>query len=95
MASDISEWEGFLERILRATERRVGDAGDVESLVIIARVQKSADDCMQATIDKLRADPWNYSWADIALRLGVTRQAVQQRYGHKETYRQDDTATSA
>ena len=25
-----------------------------------------------------------YSWAEIAVRLGVTRQAAQQRWGHRQ-----------
>jgi hypothetical protein len=27
---------------------------------------------------------FGYSWADIGIRLGITRQAAQQRWGHQE-----------
>jgi hypothetical protein len=31
----------------------------------------------------LRKNPYHYSWAEIAARLGVTRQAAQMRYGDR------------
>ena len=81
MATDIEEWGAFLERILRATERRVGN-GDIEGLAAIARVQAIAEETMQRSVDRLRAAPWDYSWADVGRALGITRQAAQQRFGH-------------
>lgn len=89
--TDTEEWGAFLERILRATARRVGN-GDIEGLAVIARVQRLVDETMQHSVDRLRAEPWEYSWADIGQRLGITRQAAQQRFGSKATYRQMDKA---
>jgi hypothetical protein len=37
------------------------------------------DDAIREAVTGLRAA--GYPWADIAARLGVTRQAVQQRWG--------------
>ena len=81
MATDTEEWGAFLERILRATERRVGN-GDIEGLAVIARVQRVVDETMQRSVDRLRAAPWDYSWTDVGRALGITRQAAQQRFGH-------------
>ena len=44
--TDTEEWGAFLERILRATARRVG-SGDIEGLAVIARVQHLVDETMQ------------------------------------------------
>ena len=79
--TDTEEWGAFLERILKATARRVG-SGDIEGLAVIARVQHLVDETMQHSVDRLRGEPWSYSWTDIGLRLGITRQAAQQRFGH-------------
>lgn len=88
--TDTEEWGAFLERILRATARRVGN-GDIDGLAVIARVQRLVDETMQRSVDRLRGEPWEYSWADIGLHLGITRQAAQQRFGSKTTYLQMDT----
>lgn len=91
--TDTEEWGTFLERILKATARRVG-SGDIEGLAVIARVQHLVDETMQQSVNRLRGEPWSYSWADIGLRLGITRQAAQQRFGPKATYQQiDETGT--
>ena len=42
-------------------------------------VAAELDDAISQAVAGLRAA--GYSWADIAARLGVTRQAVQQRWG--------------
>ena len=41
------------------------------------------DKAISQAVTGLRAA--GYSWAEIAARLGVTRQAAQQRWGHRET----------
>lgn len=72
------EYAAFLHRVIRAYGRRVA-AGDIEAITLMADTAREIDIAMRDAITSLRAI--GYTWADIALRLGVTRQAVQQRWG--------------
>lgn len=77
---DDEAFDAFARRIVRAYGRRIGD-GNVAGLVGLVRLSEAVDQAMQAAVDGLRADPWDYSWGDIARNLGVSRQAVRQRWG--------------
>src|SRR5215470_19743945 len=72
------EYAAFLRRVIRAYSRRVG-SGDIDAIAEMAALADHLDAAIGDAITGLRAI--GYSWADIALRLGVTRQAVQQRWG--------------
>jgi hypothetical protein len=72
------EYAAFLRRVIRAYSRRVG-SGDIDAIAQMAALADHLDIAIGDAITGLRAI--GYSWADIALRLGVTRQAVQQRWG--------------
>jgi hypothetical protein len=74
-----SEYAAFARRILRAYGRRVA-IGDVESLAHMISLSDEIDNAIQQAVDGLRAV--GYSWAEIGARLGITRQAAQQRWGH-------------
>jgi DNA-directed RNA polymerase specialized sigma24 family protein len=71
------EFAGFVFRILRALSRRAGR--DVDALPVLRDVQREVDVLMREAVAVCRAD--GYSWGEIAKRLGITRQAAQQRYG--------------
>jgi hypothetical protein len=58
--------------------RRVA-AGDPDALRALVALSADLDSAITAGVDGLRDA--GYSWADIATRLGVTRQAAQQRWG--------------
>ena len=73
-----SEYAAFARRILRAYSRRVA-TGDVESLIHLIGLAEDINDVIQHAVNGLRAT--GYSWAEIGLRLGITRQAAQQRWG--------------
>jgi len=73
------DYAAFLRRIVRAYGRRVA-AGDIEAVPDMARLADDLDAAIRDAITELRARH-GYSWADIGLRLGVTRQAAQQRWG--------------
>jgi hypothetical protein len=73
-----SEYVAFARRILRAYSRRVA-TGDVESLAHLISLSDDIDNAIQQAVDGLRAA--GYSWAEIGARLGITRQAAQQRWG--------------
>ena len=73
-----SEYAACARRILRAYSRRVA-VGDIESLVHMIRLSKDIDDAIRQAVNGLRAA--GYSWAEIGARIGITRQAAQQRWG--------------
>ena len=72
------EYSAFVRRILRAYGRRVGD-GDVEAITLMMRLADEIDTAIAEAVKGLRA--CGYSWAEIGARLGITRQAAQQRWG--------------
>jgi hypothetical protein len=67
----------FAARVIRAHGRRVAE-GDVEGLAELVDLVAELDAAMQAAVDGLRQV--GYSWAEIASRLGTTRQAAHQRW---------------
>ena len=73
------DYAAFLRRVVRAYGRRVA-AGDIDSVYDMARLADDVDAAICDAITELRAKH-GYSWADIGLRLGVTRQAAHQRFG--------------
>ena len=73
------EYAAFARRILRAYARRVAD-GDVEALTLMTGLAAEIDTAISQAVTGLRA--FGYSWAEIGSRLGITRQAAQQRWGH-------------
>ena len=72
------EYGAFVRRVLRAYSRRVGD-GDVEALVLLVGLAEEIDAAMAEAVTGLRTQ--GYSWAEIGARLGISRQAAQQRWG--------------
>jgi hypothetical protein len=78
------EYAAFIRRVIAAYSRRVAD-GDIEAIGTMARLADDFDTAIRQAITGLRA--YGYSWADVALRLGITRQGAQQRWG-------DDTRTT-
>lgn len=74
------EYTGFVRRAVRALGRRVA-SGDVETLPRLAELSAELDAVIADAVIGLRAA--GYSWAEIGARLGVTRQAAQQRWGSR------------
>jgi hypothetical protein len=74
------EYEEFIRRILRAYSRRVAD-GDVEALSLMTGLANELDNAIAEAVKGLRSR--GYSWAEIGTRLGLTRQAAQQRWGQR------------
>ncbi len=73
-----SEYAAFARRILRAYSRRIA-TGDIESLTHLISLADDINDAIQQAVNGLRTV--GYSRAEIGTRLGVTRQAAQQRWG--------------
>ena len=76
------DYAAFVDRVIRAYARRVA-TGDIEALTHMATTADQLDNAIRDAITGLRA--YGYSWADIGTRLGVTRQAAQQRWGGDPT----------
>ena len=74
------EYAAFARRILKAYARRVA-TGDIEALALMAELADTIDTSIRDAVTGLREH--GYSWADIGSRLGVTRQAAQQRWGNR------------
>jgi hypothetical protein len=74
------EFDALARRILRAYARRVAN-GDVEALASLAALSSEVDAVTRLAVAGLRKSPYSYSWSEIADRLGVSKQAAQQRYG--------------
>ncbi|HEY0699064.1 MAG TPA: hypothetical protein VGD43_14790 [Micromonospora sp.] len=72
------EFAAFTRRIIRAHGRRVA-TGDVEALADLVNLSATIDQAIAEAVTGLRA--FGYSWAEIGARLGITRQAAQQRWG--------------
>ena len=77
-AVENGEYAAFARRILRAYARRIS-AGDVDALGDITILAADVEDAIRLAVTGLR--DYGYSWAEIGARLGVTRQAAQQRWG--------------
>ena len=75
------EYASFVRRVIRAHVRRVA-AGDVDALADMTRLATDLDEAISQAVTGLRGA--GYSWAEIATRLGVTRQAAQQRWGRPQ-----------
>ncbi len=72
------DYAAFAHRILRAYARRVA-IGDIEALTRMTTLAEDIETAIRNAVIGLR--DCGYSWADIGSRLGVTRQAAQQRWG--------------
>ena len=86
------EYAAFLRRVIRAYSRRIA-AGDIEAITDMARLAGHLEDATRQAITGLRDT--GYSWADIAMRLGITRQGAQQRWGDTLPAVTDTTSTRA
>ena len=72
------EYAAFVRRAVAAYARRVA-SGDVEALRDLVGLSADLDTALVNAVKGLRA--FGYSWADIGDRLGISRQAAQQRWG--------------
>ena len=77
-AVENDQYAAFARRVLRAYARRVA-TGDVEALTLMLGLSAEIDDAISQAVQGLRG--FGYSWAEIGSRLGITRQAAQQRWG--------------
>jgi DNA-directed RNA polymerase specialized sigma24 family protein len=72
------EYAAFVRRAINAYARRVA-SGDVEALRDLVTLSDQLDAALITAVKGLRA--FGYSWAEIGARLGISKQAAQQRWG--------------
>ena len=72
------EYAAFARRVIRAYSRRIA-TGDIDAITGMARLADDLDIAIHHAVTGLRCQ--GYSWAEIAARLGITRQGAQQRWG--------------
>lgn len=75
------EYARIVGAFVRALTKR-GLDGDIQALVALAECRKQISQAMQETAVALRAEH-NYSWGEVGLAFGVSRQAARQRWGTK------------
>lgn len=72
------DFGAFARRVVRAYGRRVA-SGDVEALRDLLALGREVEQATTNAVEGLRE--FGYSWAEIAGRLDITRQAAHQRWG--------------
>ncbi|MGH3774530.1 MAG: hypothetical protein ACRDRR_02145 [Pseudonocardiaceae bacterium] len=72
-----NDYAAFSRRVIRAQARRIG-TGDVEGLRDLLALEHELHHVIHTAVTGLRTN--GYSWAEIATRIGITRQAAQQRW---------------
>jgi hypothetical protein len=78
MVVENDEFAAFARRVLRAHGRRIA-TGDIDALADLLDLGDEVDRAIGAAVAGLRTA--GYSWTEIGTRLGVSRQAAQQRWG--------------
>jgi hypothetical protein len=78
-----TDYTAFTRRIIRAAGRRIAD-GDVEGLPDLLTLTHELNTAIDTAVTGLRHH--GYSWTEIATRLGITRQAAQQRWSDPVTH---------
>ena len=82
------EYSTFARRVIRAYSRRVA-AGDVDAIAAMIQTAADLDEAIHQAVIGLRR--FGYSWAEIGMRLAISRQAAQQRWGDHPTDRPVET----
>jgi len=72
------EYAAFTRRVLRGYGRRIA-AGDIDAITDLGGLLGEVETALSRAVSGLREG--GYSCAEIGIRLGVTRQAVHQRWG--------------
>lgn len=72
-----AEYMTFAQRTIKAAGRRVAE-GDVAELASLMELQQHVRDALDVAVQGLIAE--GFSIGDIARHIGMSRQAVQQRW---------------
>lgn len=76
---EATDYVAFCRRIIRSAGKRVARDGDPADLAELVGMRDDVELAIAASVAGLR--DCGYSWGQIGAELGLSRQAVQQRYG--------------
>ena len=82
MSVETPEFAAMARRVIRALGRRVID-GDEPDLAELVALRGVVNEAIAEAVHGQRTKHGR-SWSEIAAGLGTTRQAAQQRYGHRD-----------
>jgi len=74
------EYVSMLRRMVRGLGRRLADHANPSDLADLVELQRELDECVRTSVRVMR-EQHGYTWQQLADELGVSKQAVQQRYG--------------
>ncbi len=74
------DMEAMVRRVLAALVRRAG-AGDLTALESLARLELAAREATVAAGRAAHEGPAAYSFTELGLALGITRQSARERFG--------------
>jgi len=86
-----AEYAAFARRVMRSLGKRA--SGDPESLPLLAAVATDADAALTRAV--VACHDGGYSYAEIAARLGCSRQAVFQRVSRYRGEQTDHGSSTA
>jgi hypothetical protein len=70
----------MVARVMRAMVRRA-ELGDVAAVEELARLERLTGELLGEAARAAHAGDGAYSWTEIGLAIGVSRQAARQRFG--------------
>lgn len=76
---EASELGAMLGRMLRALVRRA-TAGELDAVVELQVLERAVGAALIAAARGAHGEPGRYSWTEIAVELGITRQAAWKRF---------------
>lgn len=76
---ETADYAAMLRRMVRAYGKRIAD-GDPSDLAAAVELAAELNDTIGRAVAGMR-DEAGFSWAELAVELGVSRQAAQQRWG--------------
>jgi hypothetical protein len=82
-----AEVRGAVKRMLRAYVGRIERDGDLEAFAELIRFRAELDAATDRAAAALLADPWRYSFTDLATEVGQTKQNMHRRFGRFATRR--------
>jgi hypothetical protein len=79
---EVPEYVAMVRRILRALGRRARAGADPEDLALMVALRDDLEEAISGAV--LCNRELGRSWSEIAGPLGLTKQAMHQRYGDKQ-----------
>lgn len=77
---ETADFGATVRRFVRAYGRRVA-AEDSYELVGLVNLHDEVDEAIAVAVAGLRSGEGRYSWGEIGMALGTSRQAARQRFG--------------